>query len=546
MANYLQEAFKKLDILEEETFTTDKKGLGELRDFLDNDEVSDDVTIIDSEAETEEEIKDSYVGKVILDCSVCHSKIYEDKEDVKIDETGEWANVDMECPFCFSTDGYKVIGEVAPFEEEKSEEEEKIEIDDGEVEVEEKDEDEEKFESFKKKLHDRRANKPIKESQKSRIRKSLKESFEPMVYDTCDAGTVTIYDGYKDPDADDGYYVEINHPEKEYGQVEVECYETKEEAEDAAKKTIELIRDSYDAGELSSFYDYNTSGVLKRIARIVRQKFPGVQGVFRESKQSSKVMKPLVKESKETGEDLSEYQKWVDYDMKKYHRISGNTMKKIKSAGLSVVKDQYGDYEVIAERPVKESVEVKATDESNVEVVKNDDGSLDVKVGSTENEFTEEETIEPISDETKLEIEANSDNDEEDTMIDFDMDEFESEDFDELGESYLKRIYENVDSYETIKVSSGDNRLKLEGVITFKSGNKKKTNFVFEACEATKKNKVKFIGENQQITRGNKAFTVTGTFNEKKFLPESLNYNYRAKGADGKSKRIYGTVSKKK
>ena len=61
----------------------------------------------------------------------------------------------------------------------------------------------------------------------------------------------------------------------------------------------------------------------------------------------------------------------------------------------------------------------------------------------------------------------------------------------------------------------------------------------------TKKNKAKFIGENQQITRGNKSFTVTGTFKGNKFLAESLNYNYHAKGTDGKSKRIYGTVSKK-
>ena len=51
-----------------------------------------------------------------------------------------------------------------------------------------------------------------------------------------------------------------------------------------------------------------------------------------ESKKSRKI-----KESKEV--DLTEYQKWVDYDMRKYHKISKNTMSKIKKAGLSVVKD---------------------------------------------------------------------------------------------------------------------------------------------------------------------------------------------------------------
>ena len=65
--------------------------------------------------------------------------------------------------------------------------------------------------------------------------------------------------------------------------------------------------------------------------------------------------KKEIKEYKDMGQDLSEYQKWVDYDMKRYHKISDKTMGEIKKAGLSVVKDQYGDYEVIAKEPVKES-----------------------------------------------------------------------------------------------------------------------------------------------------------------------------------------------
>ena len=67
-----------------------------------------------------------------------------------------------------------------------------------------------------------------------------------------------------------------------------------------------------------------------------------------------KTRKPL-KEYKDMGQDLGEYQKWVDYDMKKYHKISDDTMSKIKKAGLSVVKDQYGQYEVIAKEADKDS-----------------------------------------------------------------------------------------------------------------------------------------------------------------------------------------------
>lgn len=48
------------------------------------------------------------------------------------------------------------------------------------------------------------------------------------------------------------------------------------------------------------------------------------------------------------GSDLDEYQKWVDYDMKRFGKISEQTQREIDKAGLQIVKDKYGDYEVIA------------------------------------------------------------------------------------------------------------------------------------------------------------------------------------------------------
>lgn len=55
------------------------------------------------------------------------------------------------------------------------------------------------------------------------------------------------------------------------------------------------------------------------------------------------------KESAEDlAQDLTRYQKWVDYDMKKYGRISDITKRALEKAGLELVKDDHGDYEVIA------------------------------------------------------------------------------------------------------------------------------------------------------------------------------------------------------
>lgn len=48
-----------------------------------------------------------------------------------------------------------------------------------------------------------------------------------------------------------------------------------------------------------------------------------------------------------SGADIVKYQQWVDYDMKHYGHISQTTMDVLRKEGLTVVKDKYGDYEVI-------------------------------------------------------------------------------------------------------------------------------------------------------------------------------------------------------
>lgn len=66
------------------------------------------------------------------------------------------------------------------------------------------------------------------------------------------------------------------------------------------------------------------------------------------------------------GQDIAEYQKWVDYDMKRYGKISEKTNEKVRDAGLKIVKDIYGDYEVIANEPIRENKKInEAKEEDN-------------------------------------------------------------------------------------------------------------------------------------------------------------------------------------
>lgn len=342
--NYLSEAFKKLDFLAEEDFSLYNN------DSIDNmgqllaDPGTPAQDVIDPEAETEDELQDTYIGKVILHCPVCNSMIYKDLEDIVKDDVEELVNIGEECPYCYTSEGFKVIGIVSPFEETSEEEEQ---------------EDEE-----------------------------------------------------EDPTEEE------NEPEEQVDEELTEEFEKVEVATENQKVTL----DADDDGKLT-----------------------------------------------------------------------------------------------IEAEPVED-----------------------------EEEDEEEEVLAPVPDEVADDIEATANNSEsEDEEVEYDVEDFDSDSFDELGESYLKSVYENVSSYKTTDVSSKGNTLVVEGLIKFNSGKKKPTKFVFEASTATKNNKLRFIGENKQITRGRKAFTITGKLNENKsFITERFNYNYMTKNEKGKSTRLYGTLKK--
>ena len=342
-AKYLTEAFGALELLNEDTFDITTNGVEGLQDFIASDDnVMDDFeAIIDPLAETEEELQDSYIGKAILDCSVCHSKIYKDPKEVELNEDETLANVGEICPYCQSSDGYKVIGQVAEF---------------------------------------------------------------------------------------------CPHCEEK----EIESEDDDDDDDDA------------------------------------------------------------IEESKRSLDD-------IDADMDDKKEIATNLKEDINNISIETDKEK-----------ITVSAESKDCDCEE-----------------------KKEMIEPVTEETKDEFKT------EDDYEDIDVDEFDENEFDELGEGYLKRVYENVKGYKTTGGSINGNKLKLEGVITFKSGKQGKTNFIFESASVSKTGKVKFIGENKQFAKGKKSFILTGKMDGNKLIAESLTYNY--KGKDSKtntSKRLYGRICK--
>lgn len=496
----ITEAFSALNILDEETFSFDKNGAEKLAQFMDGDMEPGFEPIIDSEAHSEEELKDSYVGKVILSCQICHTLSYKDPADVVVDEESNTVNIDEECLYCGSTDGYKVVGQVADFcKDDKCEDESDVEeepadednSDDVDVESEETVEDEE-----------------VAEEEKKEITEDIDDYEDEDVFDviygklTCDGELYTKdrHGNKTTTRTNDGLGYKQDQVSSAKNSQGIYCISvkanSKEELDEAIKMAkhydcdIEIkMNGKSDPYKYTLLIDYGSGDIEKIMADANRLGY--------DDESETEVDATIVNESFEKVDIETEDQK------------------------MTMTQDESGKVTVITEPKAEEETEAS------------------------------EEVIAPVSDEIKAEIETNSNEEESEVSADtsdeinIEFDEFDEESFDNLGESYLKRVYENVENFKTTSGKITDSQLMLEGIITFKSGKKAKTNFVFESHSATKRGKLKFTGSNKQLSEGKKAFTLTGSIADKKLISESFTYNYKAKDANtGSETRLYGTVRK--
>ena len=163
------------------------------------------------------------------------------------------------------------------------------------------------------------------------------------------------------------------------------------------------------------------------------------------------------------------------------------------------------------------------TDDTHMEMTSDETGKVTITTEPIKNQSddSEGETIVPVSPELEAEI-VERPTEEEVSEEEVDIEEFDEASFDELGESYLKSLYENVESFKTADVSTNDSTLFVEGLITFTSGNTGKTSFEFSAKDFLKEGIYRFIGSNKELSEGRTNFELTGKITDKKFICESL------------------------
>lgn len=110
--------------LQEQVVNLDNKEEVEAaKELIKDEDAKNTETIVDVDAETINELKDSYVGNVILRCPVCRTLIYKKPEALLKDEsqTVDIYNVDEECPHCHAQDGFELVGQVSAIESDEVE-----------------------------------------------------------------------------------------------------------------------------------------------------------------------------------------------------------------------------------------------------------------------------------------------------------------------------------------------------------------------------------------------------------------------------------------
>lgn len=205
---------------------------------------------------------------------------------------------------------------------------------------------------------------------------------------------------------------------------------------------------------------------------------------------------------------------------------------------------------------LKESIDNLSldTDTTHMEMTSDDNGKVTIVTEPRENTDevieTGKEMIAPLTDEEQTEIMNNEEDVVTDDGSEFEIDEFDEESFDELGESFLKRVYENVNSFKTVEAKYDNNKLYVEGLIKFNSGKEKKTTFKFENFKKSKKGKLVISGLNETFAKNKKAFSLKGSLVNKHFVSESLVYKYNTKNINEGNKNevvnVFGKVVIKK
>lgn len=451
--------------------------------------------IVDLDAETEEDILPSYVGKVIIQCPQCMTLFYKNEEDIeKSEETPEVVNINEVCQHCGNTSGYSLIGKVGGINEDEAEnfdldeinvDEDELNLDFPEEGTEEVDpegtgeanledenldldldledvpeEEEEEFEEVEESLHN---SEMLKDAEEKSELKADEESEHLTLNEGAEETLTEDLDDQMDTYNDYVAYLQAMISQEEAALDKAE--------NELVKGAIQRRLDAFKADLEAALPDVVKNEVTE-------------ENITSELEDDA-AAEPMANE--ETSEEVEE---------------SLHNSEALKDAEeVSELATENGSENLT----LHESLEEDVSDEEYDELLS------DLWSGK---QPTEEETkaiLDKLPDaETEVEESFNLD----------EVEDFDEESFNEHFSKYMTETYSNVSAFEATSCAVEGKNLVVEGVIKFESGKSKTTKFVFESSANC------LIGSNADLCE-NKAFTVQPKITEKKLVTESIKYSYK-------------------
>lgn len=543
--------------------------------------------IVDLDAETEEDILPSYVGKMIMQCPQCMTLFYKNEEDIeKSEETPDVVNINEICQHCGNSSGYTLVGKVGGIDESEAEnfDLDEIEIDENELDLdfpeegteevdaegtgeageamedegeeldldfdfeeeseEELEEPEEANESLHNsklldKIEDKNELKTEIESEHLTLNEDIEDTIAEPVEETETFDIFVDHSGSGEQARVAAPAIEDfmrQHPNAIVNVHDFEdlMYSEPLAAAKAGKQIVVFTDSDYEVNcpELANFENVTIINVMQEelqedLADWYRKKFDKPASVDTqqawEAELNGEMGEISDKRRKHLERKFAQQRDWEERHPDKVPNVP------VMTPNPDLVKEE--------EPAVVESVH-------NSEVLAKIEDKNDLKTDIESEHLTltedaEDELLDklwaqpqPTDAETEANLAAMNDN-----SVEEDFEELDDA-FDEHITEYLKEVYSNIESYNSTNCSMRGKKLVVEGLIKFQSGKTKTTRFTFDSNKRINDTLV-FRGMNEGLTSDRSAFRLACRADNKKLVTENLSYKYTIDGANvtGKTKK---------
>lgn len=504
LEKYLAEAFQSLSSLTEDVIDINDEDMESKVSDIINDEADDSIDVIDVDADSDEDLEDSYIGKIIIECDVCHSKLYKDVEEViPSDDDEDIVNVEEECPFCYSTDGYHIVGQVAPYQpEELSVEVEPIE--------------KEKIASSGKDVT------------KKSIEEELTKNTLPDLMSEIDKGVISWLVDLGYDEAELPWYEINKYPSNDKKHISIEVKFPEPETPDFDNEEEE--QEYWDTHFLNEpgedEFTYGELGGLCQILNNILSDYD-IDARFEVGDYSVGAYIDYVDDVEEgLGDAIVSGVGGSAIGTGVGMALGGLPGAAVGGLAGGIAGTVHGaKMESCDKRPLKH---LKRSEEecykegfSKIEL-ETDNDKIKVTSQPVEDE-PEQEVLAPIAPAKEVEIDANSKSaDDEDQVVDdVDIDELEEESLNSCATKYFKEQYKGAKSFKTSKIAEKNNQFIVEGILTCTSGRKHPVNMQFNPVSHNLEGSCKFKG-NVKCIKENKAVNLNANLKGSKLIVESL------------------------